>query len=410
VTVSLDPRAAEVRKILESRTFRDTEALKRLFDYLAQQALNNKGSDLKEYTVGIEAFGKPEDYDPQTDSSVRVQTGKLRQKLDAYYRTEGIEDDFIIELPKGHFNLEFRRRHPATVVEAPKEALKNRFPWLWIASGVFLLLFALVSVLYVTRHRRPGPGTAWTPEMQEFWGPFLASPRPVMVALGTPLFVKVGTSTFFRDTTLNDWDSASKSDQVRNVERMTGAAHSSPSFNYTPIGEAEGAFQLERLLLPRGHDLLLEASSDLTWEDISRYNMIFLGPPKYIPQTLDLPIPQDFEILHHRVHNLRPAPGESQFFEDRWNSDRTNLEEGHALISRLPGLHGSGEILVLAGSSTESTRAAVEFVTRPEYVASLVRQMHERGGIPQWFQVVIHVRFKSKTPIAIELVTMHALK
>ncbi len=405
-----DPRAAEVRKILESRTFRDTEVLKRLFDYLAQQALKDQGGDLKEYTVGLEAFGKSSDYNPQIDSSVRVQAGKLRQRLDAYYRTEGAEDDFIVELPKGHFNLEFRPRAvtastPSIVFAEPKKKL----PWLWIAGGAVLLLLVLASTLYVTRSHRPVQQTDWTPEMQEFWGPFLEGPRPIMVAVGTPLFLKIGNS-FFRDPSLNSWDKASKSSEIRQVERVTGGTSVSTAFNYTGIGEAEGAFELERLLLPRGHDLTLQASSNLTWDDIGRYNMIFLGPPKFNPQTLDLPIPQDFEILHGQVQNLHPAPGEPQVFEEKWSADRTNLEEGHALISRLPGLHQTGEMLVLAGSSTESSRAAVEFVTRPEYVATLVRQMHEHGGVPQWFQLVVHVRFKSKTPIAIDLVAIHALK
>ena len=413
MTDPLDPRAAQVRKILESRTFRDTEVLKRLFEYLAQRALNHNGNGLKEYTVGVEAFGKPADYNPQIDSSVRVQTGKLRHKLEDYYRTEGAEDALTVELPSRHFNLEFLPRHPSAAAASVKRPV-----WVSVAAaGTVLVLMALVSIFYLGRARpsvaqaRPAlTQTSWTPEMQEFWGPFLADSRPVLVALGTPLFVKVGTSTFFRDTLANSWEKMSKSDQVQAIQRATGASNVSPSFNYTPIGEAQGAFELQRLLLPRGHDLTLQASSDLTWEDISRHNVVFLGPPKYIPQTLDLPFPQDFEILRHQVQNLHPAPGEPPFFDDTWNSDRTVLEEGHALISRLPGLHGSREILILAGSTTECTRAAVEFVTRPEYVTPFVRQMHVRGGIPKSFQAVIHVRFKSRTPIAIDLVTIHTLK
>jgi hypothetical protein len=41
-------------------------------------------------------------------------------------------------------------------------------------------------------------------------------------------------------------------------------------------------------------------------EDISRNNMIFLGPPKFNLQTTDLPVQQDFEISHARVQNLHP--------------------------------------------------------------------------------------------------------
>jgi hypothetical protein len=38
-----------------------------------------EAADLKGYTVGVEAFAKPPGYDPKTDSSVRVQAGKLRR-------------------------------------------------------------------------------------------------------------------------------------------------------------------------------------------------------------------------------------------------------------------------------------------------------------------------------------------
>ena len=30
-------------------------------------------------------MGKPEDFDPRVDASVRVQVGKLRQRLESYY-------------------------------------------------------------------------------------------------------------------------------------------------------------------------------------------------------------------------------------------------------------------------------------------------------------------------------------
>ena len=94
--------------------------------------------------------------------------------------------------------------------------------------------------------------------------------------------------------------------------------------------------------------------------------MIFLGPPKYNRQTPDLPIKQDFGISHARVQKLNPQGGEPRSYEQKWaTGDRSHLEEGHALISRLAGLHNTGEMMILAGSSTECTRAAVEYVARP---------------------------------------------
>jgi hypothetical protein len=186
-----DARPAQVRLILESRTFRNTEVLKRLLEYLARQALENKG-ELKEYTVAVEAFGKSADYDPQTDSSVRVQAGKLRQKLDEYYRTEAADDEYVIELPKGHFKLEFR---PRSTEVLPASKLARRRVW-FAAAGALVLVMAGAFLLQ-TRSRLATGAATWNTEMEELWKPFLSSSRPLLVIIGTPLFTKIGGS-FFR--------------------------------------------------------------------------------------------------------------------------------------------------------------------------------------------------------------------
>jgi hypothetical protein len=405
-TLGVDARSSQVRKILESRAFRNTEVLKRLLQYLVQQALAGQAGDLKEYTVGVEAFGKPADYDPRSDASVRVQTGKLRQKLEEYYRTEGIEDDLVVELPKGHFKLEFRPRQTETA------APPTRPRWAAWTAVAILAVVAVYALIHSFREPvvLPALQKRWTPEMEEFWRPFLTNSRPLMVMMGAPLFTKVGNS-FFRDPALNTWEAASQSEQIRGIQREIGGdAPAVPSYGYTGVGEATGAFELARLLLPRGRDLSLQVSNQLTWDELTRYDMIFVGPPKYNLQTNELPVRQDFEISHAHVQNLRPGAGEPRSFEEKWNPDRATLAEGHALITRIPGLHRSGNVLILAGSATESTRAAVEYVTRPEYVGPFIQWMRAQGGVPAAFQVVIRAKFKSQTPIAIDRVAFHELK
>jgi hypothetical protein len=371
--------------------------LKRLLEYLGRQAIADPEGELKEYTVGVEAFGKAADYEPQTDSSVRVQAGKLRQKLDEYYRTEGVNDDLRIELPKGQFKLEFRQSGAA-----PPAASAAHSRWPWPALAALVLVAAALSAWGL----KPAAPTA----TEQLWKPFLSGQRPVMIVIGTPMFVKLGNA-FFRDPALNNWEATADSESLKAVDRAVGGGAVSPAFPYTGVGDAAGAFALERLLVQHGKDPTLQVSNLLPWEDIARYNVIFLGPPKFNLQTADLPVRQDFEIGHSRVQNLHPNPGEPRSFEEKWTPDRTRLEEGHALISRLPGLHRAGELLILAGSSTECTRAAAEYMTRAEYAEPFMKWMREQpGGIPEWFQVVVRARFKSQTPIAIERVAFHALK
>src|SRR5437016_1585617 len=98
---------AEVERILHSETFRNSDALRRLLKFLCDKTLAGEADQLKEYSVGIDALGKPDSYDPRQDSVVRIQVARLRQKLTEYYRIEGKDDPIIVELPKGRFKLIF---------------------------------------------------------------------------------------------------------------------------------------------------------------------------------------------------------------------------------------------------------------------------------------------------------------
>jgi hypothetical protein len=166
-----------------------------------------------------------------------------------------------------------------------------------------------------------------------------------------------------------------------------------------------------RLLAPRTSQLSLTRTFALSWDDIVANNMVFLGPPKFNLKLKDVSLEQDFRIERHGIRNLKPAPGEAAFFPD--GSPIPDVAEGlagetHALISRLPGLHGNGEIFVLAGNWTAGTLAAVEYVTRPAYARDLVRRLRpSSGGIPTHYEVVVKVKFRQGTPVQVSPVLLH---
>ncbi len=78
----------QVDRIVHSDEFRGSEVLCRLLIYLAEKAASGEADKLKEYVVAIEGLGRPASYDPQQNSAVRIQVGRLRQKLAEYYRNE----------------------------------------------------------------------------------------------------------------------------------------------------------------------------------------------------------------------------------------------------------------------------------------------------------------------------------
>ncbi len=64
----------------------NAERLSSLLRFVVEETLNGRASQLKEARIGLEVFGRKADsYDPAIDPIVRVQMGRLRSKLRAYY-------------------------------------------------------------------------------------------------------------------------------------------------------------------------------------------------------------------------------------------------------------------------------------------------------------------------------------
>ena len=104
----------QIERITSSTAFRTSDRLKHFITFVASQALQGKGDNLKEYAVGVQVFGRETAFDPRTDPVVRVQARRLRARLERYYREEGQNDFIVVDLPKGGYAPVFRRRDVAT--------------------------------------------------------------------------------------------------------------------------------------------------------------------------------------------------------------------------------------------------------------------------------------------------------
>ncbi|MEM1432217.1 MAG: hypothetical protein AAGG09_22390 [Pseudomonadota bacterium] len=127
MTGSIDRKAIEeqLRRVLQSVHFRETTRMKRFLAHVVEEALEGRGDGLKGYALGIDVFDKPDDFDPTTDTIVRVQANKLRSRLDLYYADEGRGDPVRIHIPKGSYAPVFEiafdplRLAPADLPERP---------------------------------------------------------------------------------------------------------------------------------------------------------------------------------------------------------------------------------------------------------------------------------------------------
>src|SRR4051812_28459439 len=98
------PTAVAIRSALEqllrSAQFAASARASRFIRFVVETVLDGRQDSLKEYVVGVEVFDRGHSFDPGEDTIVRVEAGKLRKRLTAYYRGPGRGDRLVIDLPK----------------------------------------------------------------------------------------------------------------------------------------------------------------------------------------------------------------------------------------------------------------------------------------------------------------------
>ncbi|MDX1718005.1 MAG: hypothetical protein R3287_13935, partial [Anderseniella sp.] len=115
-------------RVSAHKTFSGASRLRNLLQYVVQQTLAGHGDELKEYTIATSVLDKPDDFDPQTDSIVRVMFGRVRNGLQLYYATDGADDPIRIIIPLGGYQPQFVAAHDHDEISAPAAARPRTSP------------------------------------------------------------------------------------------------------------------------------------------------------------------------------------------------------------------------------------------------------------------------------------------
>lgn len=93
----------QLQRILGSSAFAQSVRRQRFLRFVVEEVLAGRGDQLKGYSVGVEVFDRPTDFDPAIDPIVRIEATRVRDKLREYYQTIGLDDPVRIELRKGSY-------------------------------------------------------------------------------------------------------------------------------------------------------------------------------------------------------------------------------------------------------------------------------------------------------------------
>jgi hypothetical protein len=402
----------QINRLVNSHALHGSESLCKLLRYLAKHAVDHPGTPIKEFQIATEVFGRSPDFDPQLDSMVRVQAGRLRSKLTEYYGSDGLEDPIVVELPKGTYVLSFHHRNASTAKSsagnlngvANKEALEKSTERRWgtevISLSIFLAAAILVIVwLLATRTSAPvGLASETEPvpaAFRVFWKGFTSGQEEPWVVFSNAAFVgRPETGMRYRDAT-----------------RDSGAYILD---HYTGVGEVLAVHELDRVFGLLHRRIRVKRGSLFSLDDAKNNNLIFIGSPVENLSLLEIPGTQEFFFEQltsgprkgdHAIINRHPQPDEAkEFFA---TPSGVPLTEDYAVLGLVKGINQGQSVLILAGNTTIGTQAAVEYVCRQSSVEELLLRLSvSQNGELKPFEAVIRAKVARGVPVETELVAI----
>lgn len=385
IEIEVVPESAALSAALNSHTFQKAPSLRALLKFL----WDHRAEDLSEYAIAVDAFARPESFDPKIDATVRVQVSRLRQKLREYYDREGRADPQRLTIPIGKHRIELIGLEPEIIVPAldpiPVDDSHIRLKRMLIAAVCFAIFFAALSAALLLR--RTSESKASLESLPPFWTRFLAPGHATKIVLPVPVFFNFGDSPLkVRDTRVNEYDQYPGSPGINLLAKQLGK----PTLiqNYVASSDGIAAVRLVQFLDKYPLPLTVVSSPNFSLQDKEDSNFILLGTAGISTPFHDLLTNVNFEPVADGdlIRNRNPRPGEQKEYLPRTESPKRRTVPGYLGI--LPASGRGNRVLALIGVET---MAIATCLTTPSCLDSLER-IWKKEGSPTYFEAVVETK------------------
>ena len=442
--------------------------LQQLLQFLVAKVYAPGTETLKEYTIGVEVLSRSHDFDPKTDTIVRVQIHRLRQKLKEYYQADGRHDPIVIDIPKGHYlptfeiigvaedpevdkDLTLRRdalppasrsleTNGAPVVQTAQPISKSR---VWLAFMIPVAALAVfVAGLWVGKtglSSRAGNQAATSADsnfdrssdpVKAFWTAFLGNDSTPVIAYPDAVFLLDNFNDLFRfrhgatDYRGAPVDPHLAQQFASNPTLVAKAGELYYENSYLGFGELKAVGMLSNLFGQMGMKPIIKPSRELTVDDLKQHNVIMLGSSTQNFAVAQLNTVGDFTFqnLDARLEqwravivNSQPRPNEAAVYRTERDPSTRVLRADYGLITIQPGIVPGRYLADLGGLDTTGSEGAVLFATSRQGIEELSKALSasEKAGNKNAFpifQALLRIRLeKGYDVLGASLVTLHML-
>lgn len=398
-----DERWALVRRVAASPAFQKSNRLRELLLYVGERSLREPDTPIREHEIGVEVFGRPATYDTSQDTLVRVHASQLRKKLQQHFTEDGLSEQLLVDMPKGSYSLNFRRREvepepePVILPIAP-----GRNPW-WTVLIAITVLSTLASGLLLIQNsslrRRADFGMGSQPSVDAFWLQVFGNGRNNFIVTADANLV-VFEDAIKQHVSLTDY-------QAKAFERIALARIADPERRalilnllrpYTAMADANIARRISLVSAANGLSTDVVFARDVTVNQISDHNTVLLGSRRANPWVTLIEDKLNFQTAFEEApkqawfENRSPKPGEQLTYRGLWG------RLSYCRVAFIPNPKGSGNVLLISGTDLQSTEAGGEFVTREQWVRKLRPLLGVEDGQPlPYFEILLQGEQVSQT-------------
>jgi hypothetical protein len=359
----------QLKRLLAHPLFTNSKRYPVLLAYTVEQTLLGNAGELKERTIGIEAFGREPSYDANLDPVVRMTAAEVRKRLIQYYYSSEHAGELIIEMPVGSYVPTFREpvvptnsataeatlagsaqtpwhhsvavADPLATLEEPAERT-NRRRWVSIGVALALALLAGFGLGRIGFSRVPS-------NLDRFWEPITSASSRITYCLGMPMDA-LDHAQFNLSQGMPVSGGLDTSDVITLARSIVPLAPRHDAFrivsaSQTPFAEL------------RESPFVLVGAFDNAWT---------------MRITQDLPF--GFEIDNQVRKLVDRKSAQQRFWKLQWQVPYAKLAKDYAIVARIHDNVTGQPVIILAGILGEGTEAASEVVSNPVYLDAMLQK------------------------------------
>ncbi|WP_263419863.1 hypothetical protein [Terriglobus albidus] len=424
-----DARWELAQRVAASKGLTSSALLAKFLLYVCDRQLRGRVSEITEYQIGVQVFGRRTSYNPNDDNIVRQYARLLRKRLDNYFDGEGCHEPFRINIPRGGYVPVFHPQSPAkdsingstkdvslyregTAEQEQRDTLSevvvlhdtagastplrqkagmrwaraiNRRVW-WVAVCIVILGAGVLYVAGLPGFMRPRSGS------HLLWSQLFSKDKETFVVPADSGLVFL-EDIAGRPLSLKEYE---KRQYLYNLSLPAGIDQDTKndlnSARYTSVSDLNIVSRLSRLPEMVPDRFVIRYARELHMDDIKHSNVILIGSVYSNPwvelfeDKLNFQFDYKSYATFDAIVNRHPRDGEPPLFR---NNTIGNANRTYAVMAFLPSLDGNGRVLILEGLTMAGTEAAQDLLFDENAMAPILEKARAADGSLKPFELLI---------------------